>query len=81
VNQYGFINTRSIRNAWLCPFEYLYIYNKSRKELVILKLNFEKAFDRIEHVAMLDIMEKKGFKAKWIFWMKLTFSMVLLQSF
>jgi hypothetical protein len=32
-----------------------------------LKLNFEKAFDRIDHVAMLDIMEKRGFKAKWIF--------------
>jgi hypothetical protein len=31
---------------------------------VILKLNFEKAFDKIEHGAMLEIMKKKGFGDK-----------------
>jgi len=32
----------------------------SRKEIVILKLDFEKDFDRIEHGIMLEIVRKKG---------------------
>jgi len=51
--------------------------------LVILKLDFEKAFDRIEHEVMLEIM-KKGFGERWISWMKLIFntgtSLVLLNG-
>jgi hypothetical protein len=33
--------------------------HKSRIELVILKLDFEKAFDKIEHEVILDVMRRK----------------------
>lgn len=43
--------------------------HKFRKELVILKLDFEKTFDKIEHGAIIQILQAKGFDDKWIDWM------------
>jgi len=37
-------------------------------------LDFEKAFDKVEHQAMLQIMKHKGFGPKWLQWMQLIFS-------
>jgi hypothetical protein len=39
--------------------------------LVILKLDFENAFDKIEHEVIMQIMQHKGFRKKWINWMKM----------
>ncbi|WVZ90369.1 hypothetical protein U9M48_036676, partial [Paspalum notatum var. saurae] len=46
----------------------------SKKENLILKIDFEKAFDKIEHTTMLQIMEHKGFRDKWLKWMESIFS-------
>jgi hypothetical protein len=47
--------------------------HQSKRKIVILKLDFEKAFDKVEHQVMLQIMKAKGFPPKWIQWMQLIF--------
>jgi retron-type reverse transcriptase len=59
-NQYGFLKCRSIQDylAWSLNI-YIYAISK-KKEMVILKLDFEKAFDKIEHEVILQILEKRA---------------------
>ena len=39
-----------------------------------MKLDFEKAFDTIEHQAILDILKAKGFGDRWNNWIKMLFT-------
>ena len=65
-NQYGFIKKRSIHDCLAWAFEYLHLCHKSKKEIVIIKLDFEKAFDKVEYSAILAMMKHIGFGEKFI---------------
>jgi retron-type reverse transcriptase len=69
-NQYGFIKSRTIHDCVAWTFEYLYQCHISKKPIVILKLDFAKAFDTIEHEVILQVMKHKGFDEKTIGWVK-----------
>jgi retron-type reverse transcriptase len=68
TNQYGFIKQRTIQDCLGWAFQYLHLCHSSKKEIVILKLDFEKAFDKVEHHVILDVMRAKYFSQRWLQW-------------
>jgi hypothetical protein len=69
-NQYDFIKKRTIQDCVAWAYEYIHLYQNSKKDIVIIKLDFEKAFDKFEHQAMITFMKAKGFSDKWLKWMQ-----------
>ena len=83
-NKYGFIKTRTIQDCLAWAYEYLSLCHKSKKECVIFKIDFEKAFDKVEYSAILEMMKCLGFGDIWIKWitciMYSAFASVLLNG-
>jgi retron-type reverse transcriptase len=73
-NQYGFLKGRTIQDCLAWAFEFLFQCETSRQEIILLKLDFAKAFDTIDHSAMLKIMKQMGFSEKWLGWIQTIFS-------
>jgi len=67
-NQYGFIRSCSIQDCLAWSFEYIHQCHHSRREAIILKLDFEKAFDTVEHSTILLMLQHLGFPDRWISW-------------
>jgi hypothetical protein len=69
-NQYGFLRRRSIQDCLAWSFEYLHLCHASKKPIIILKLDFAKAFGTIEHEAILQVMEHMGFNQTCLRWIR-----------
>lgn len=68
INQYGFFKSRNIQDCVVWAYEYLHQCHKSKAATLVLKLDFLKAFDKIEHQMILAIVRRKGFGAKQCNW-------------
>ena len=65
-NQTAFMKGRNIMSGIMCLHE-----TKRRKESgIILKLDFEKAYNKVNWKLLFDCLEKRGFHQKWCSWIK-----------
>jgi retron-type reverse transcriptase len=78
-NQYGFIKGRTIQDCFGWAFEYLHQCHHSKRKIVFLKLDFEKAFDLVEHELVLEMLKAKGSLDKWLAWVAELFNTALPQ--
>ena len=49
-------------------FEYLHLCHHSKKKIITLKLDFEKALNKVEHKAILQVIKHLGFSSIWMKW-------------
>jgi retron-type reverse transcriptase len=69
-NQYGFIKGKSIHDCLAWSFEYIHQCKASKRPIVILKLDCQKAFDSIEHEVIYLMLRRLGFPEVFIGWVK-----------
>ena len=71
-NQTGFIKGRNILDGIVVLHEVIHELQSSNQKGLILKIDFEKAYDRVRWSFLEQVMEKKAFPAKWIQWVMST---------
>jgi hypothetical protein len=66
--QYGFIKGRYIMNGVLSLHEIIHEVKPKKQNGVIFKVDFEKAYDKVNWKFLHNMMIKKGFGDKWSDW-------------
>ncbi len=69
-NQIGFVEGRSILDNVFIAQDSLDWAVESNQELVLLLLDFEKPFDRIEWNFLFTALSKLGFNSTWVRWVR-----------
>ena len=74
--QSAFVPSRNIQDNIILAHELLHTYKlkKGKGGYMFLNMDMKKAFDKMEWVFILSIMEKLGFHPTWINWIRLCIS-------
>lgn len=75
--QSAFIRGRNIYNGWIIASEVLNVM-KRRKECLIFKLNFEKAYDCVHCHFIFFFLRKIGLDERWISWITICILIALV---
>lgn len=67
-NQTGFVKGRNILEGVVILHEVIHELRRSKSQGVILKIDFEKAYDRVRWVFLEQVMIGRNFHPKWVSW-------------
>jgi type VI protein secretion system component Hcp len=70
MTQTTFIPGRNILEGVVILHEAMHELRRKKQKRVVLKLDFEKAYDKISWHFLLEVLERKKFPKKWIKWIK-----------
>jgi hypothetical protein len=68
IGRTGFIKGRNVLEGVVVIHEVLHELRRSKRKGLILKIDFEKAYDRVRWFFLEQVMMGKGFPLKWISW-------------
>jgi hypothetical protein len=69
-SQTAFIKSRNVMNNTLALHEILHETKRRRENGVVLKLDFEKAYEKVHWGFMLKCLKDRGFNDTWCQWIK-----------
>lgn len=69
-NQTTFIKGRYILESVVAAHELIHEVHRSKELGFILKLDYEKAYDRVSWSFLIDMLQARGFSTIWISWVK-----------
>jgi hypothetical protein len=69
-NQYGFIKGKTIHDCLGWAFEYLHLCHLSKKPIIIMKIDFEQAFDKVEFNAIIAMCKALGIGPRFLSWIR-----------
>lgn len=70
TNQSAFIKGRYIIESVVVAHEIVHSLHKSQEKGVVLKLDYEKAYDRVSWDFMFEVLETREFSSKWTQWIR-----------
>lgn len=73
-----FLKGGSIMETFLVTRESMIFRSKNKISLVVLKVDFEKAFDTIAWEFLYEVLRAKGFINPWILWVKKSINFILI---
>jgi hypothetical protein len=68
--QSAFIRGRHILESVVIAHEVVHNMHKSKETGVVIKLDYEKAYDTVNLDFLFEILRTRGFSEKWIGWIK-----------